>query len=156
MENSRLFSQIMDEYGSQESESKGPVEKEKKKERPTTPEKDSSKKEQINLMQDEERVTGAVAFSVYKGYFYFAGGWFWAPIILLLLAVSEAAHGNFILPLSLKVPKANTSVVANSLFLSFWTSESIPGFSQGQYMGTYAGIGVATAFLLFLLSFTMR
>lgn len=47
-------------------------------------------------------------------------------------------------------------LVATTLFLGFWTAGSIPGFSQGDYMATYAGIGVATAVVLFSLSFTIR
>lgn len=46
--------------------------------------------------------------------------------------------------------------VANNLFLGFWTSQSIGGFSQGDYMGTYAGLGVGIAVFSFMLSFFMR
>lgn len=31
--------------------------------------------------------------------------------------------------------------VANNLFLGFWTGGRIKGFSQGQYMAAYGGLG---------------
>lgn len=31
--------------------------------------------------------------------------------------------------------------VGNNLFLGFWTAESIDGFTQGQYMAVYGGLG---------------
>lgn len=31
--------------------------------------------------------------------------------------------------------------VGNNLFLGFWTGGTIDGFSQGQYMAVYAGLG---------------
>lgn len=47
-------------------------------------------------------------------------------------------------------------LVANTLFLGFWTSSTIPGFSQGDYMGTYAALGVGAGIFSFALSFTVR
>jgi ATP-binding cassette, subfamily C (CFTR/MRP), member 1 len=38
----------------------------------------------------------------------------------------------------------------------FWTSESIDGFSQGQYMGLYAGLGAAQAVTTFFVGFSIR
>ena len=46
-------------------------------------------------------------------------------------------------------------VVANNLVLGFWTSSSIHGFSQGDYMGTYAALGVASGIFSFALSFSI-
>ena len=46
--------------------------------------------------------------------------------------------------------------VANNLFLGFWTSQSIHGFKSGDYMATYAALGVAIAIFSFTLSFTIR
>ncbi|KAG8997825.1 hypothetical protein FRB94_007433 [Tulasnella sp. JGI-2019a] len=89
-------------------------------------------KENEGMMQDEERNTGAVAFSVYKQYLQAAGGLYWAPVIILLLTLNEATN------------------VATNLFLGYWSGQTISGFSQGQYMGVYAGIGAAQAVLSFL------
>jgi hypothetical protein len=46
-----------------------------------------------------------------------------------------------------------SSLVGNNLFLGFWTSSSIHGFRQGDYMAVYAGLGLAQAFFSFLTSF---
>jgi ATP-binding cassette subfamily C (CFTR/MRP) protein 1 len=46
------------------------------------------------------------------------------------------------------------SAVGNTLFLGFWTAESIPGFKQGHYMAVYGGLGVALALITFVLCFS--
>ncbi|KAJ3481401.1 hypothetical protein NLI96_g7684 [Meripilus lineatus] len=135
-EHSVLFSQIMNEYGSPETTEKGAVEEAKVQES-SGGEEVKQQKAQIGLMQDEERLTGSVSFKVYAGYFRFSGGLVWAPLILLLLTLSQAAQ------------------VANNLFLGYWTAGSIPGFSQGEYMATYAGLGAAAAVFSFALSFAL-
>lgn len=38
--------------------------------------------------------------------------------------------------------------MSGTLFLGWWTSQKIPGFSQGAYMGLYAGLGSAQALLI--------
>lgn len=45
-------------------------------------------------MQEEERETGAVAWSTYVNYQKRAGGTFWMPIIVFLLAAGQAAQGT--------------------------------------------------------------
>ncbi|KAG9026448.1 hypothetical protein FRB95_008855 [Tulasnella sp. JGI-2019a] len=95
-------------------------------------------KENEGMMQNEERNTGAVAFSVYKRYLRAAGGLYWAPVIITLLTLNEATN------------------VATNLLLGYWSGQTISGFSQGQYMGVYAGIGVAQAFLSFLAASSIR
>ena len=49
-----------------------------------------------------------------------------------------------------------TSIVATQLFLGFWTSQSIPGFGQAEYIGIYAGLGIANGVFSFLLAFIIR
>jgi ATP-binding cassette subfamily C (CFTR/MRP) protein 1 len=61
----------------------------------------------------------------------------WAPTIILLLILSQMAN------------------VGNSLFLSFWTDQSL-GFTQSGYMGAYAGLGAATAVTSFAVSYAFR
>ena len=46
------------------------------------------------LMTEEERNRGAVPTSVYTQYLKFAGGVIWAPVIILLLTLSQGASGN--------------------------------------------------------------
>ncbi|KAF8882127.1 P-loop containing nucleoside triphosphate hydrolase protein [Infundibulicybe gibba] len=93
------------------------------------------KKANAVLMQAEERNTGSVSWDTYKKYLRFAGGIFWAPVILILLTITQAAQ------------------VGNNLFLGFWTANTIPGFRQGDYMAVYAALGVAQALFSFILSF---
>lgn len=45
------------------------------------------------LMVDEERERGAVSWSIYRDYLKYAGGAYWAPIILLLLTLMQVAQG---------------------------------------------------------------
>ncbi|EKM53211.1 uncharacterized protein PHACADRAFT_259405 [Phanerochaete carnosa HHB-10118-sp] len=132
MHNSVLFSRVMDEYGNLEKEK---AEKEQKKEQEKAV--DGAKKEgkKAGLIQEEERITGSVAGKVYARYFRFAGGLIQVPILLLLLAGYQGAS------------------VANNLFLGFWTAQSIHGFRSGDYMGTYAALGISIAVFSFALSF---
>lgn len=106
-----------------------------------------------NLMQTEERATGAVTFQTYIKYLRFGGRYvgvrvnissahisisvWWAPTIIILLILSQMAN------------------VGNSLFLSFWTDQSL-GFTQSGYMGAYAGLGAATAVTSFAVSYAFR
>ncbi|KAG8877736.1 hypothetical protein FRB97_003150 [Tulasnella sp. 331] len=83
------------------------------------------------MMQAEERNTGAVAFDVYKKYLRSAGGLIWAPLILALLTFAEATN------------------VGTNLFLGYWSGQTISGFTQGQYMAVYAGLGAAQALFSF-------
>ena len=46
--------------------------------------------------------------------------------------------------------------VGNNLFLGFWTAESIHGFSEGDYIAVYTGLGVAQGIFMFILSFTFK
>ncbi|THG96760.1 hypothetical protein EW026_g5132 [Hermanssonia centrifuga] len=136
MDDSVLFSRVMDEFGNMENEKEGEKEGEKDAKKALDPAKDKLTKKS-NLMQEEERLTGSVSNSVYTKYLRFAGGLIWAPTVLVMLTAYQGAS------------------VANNLFLGFWTSESIHGFTQGDYMGTYAALGVAMALFSFALSFTI-
>jgi hypothetical protein len=92
MKDSVVFSRLMDEYGSleEEAEKKGT---EKEGAAPNSPE-ELSKKAVATLMQAEERNTGSVTWQVYAKYLHFAGGIIWAPVILLLLTLTQGAQGN--------------------------------------------------------------
>ncbi len=81
----------------------------------------------VGLEEAEERETGAVSWAAYTGYIRAMGNPLWAIIIFGSLALGQIAN------------------VANSLMLGFWSGQTISGWSQGQYMGVYAGFGVAMA-----------
>lgn len=89
MANGRMFARLMEEYGSQENKKEGVVDvkKDNKAAVPAKVEKGTQK-----LMQDEERLTGAVTWSVYSRYIGFAGGWTILPLILFAV-LSEGAQG---------------------------------------------------------------
>ncbi|KAJ9097159.1 hypothetical protein QFC21_004828 [Naganishia friedmannii] len=85
---------------------------------------------------DEERDKGAISGKTYAAYgkAMMKGG----PVTcaLVCIALSECAQ------------------VGNTLSLGFWSSSSIKGFHQGQYMGIYAGLGVAIALFTFIGAYT--
>lgn len=136
MENSVVFSRLMEEHGNLEKEDNNDVQRvealmstvlrEDKKDGPADV-----------LMQAEERNIGAVTWSTYITYFRYAGGIIWVPIIIFCLVSYQGAQ------------------VANNIFLGLWTAESIEGFTQADYMGTYAALGAASALFALLLSFTL-
>ncbi|KAG5635613.1 hypothetical protein H0H81_010631 [Sphagnurus paluster] len=134
LENGTVFPSLMEEYGSLEVK-KGAV-KLGDQALAATGGVDQNDKKAVEevLMQAEERNTGAVSWDVYKKYMRYAGGTFWAPIILVLLVLYEGSQ------------------VGNNLFLGFWTGNTIKGFTQGKYMAVYAGLGAAQALFSFLLS----
>ena len=99
-----MFSHLMEEYGNFEAEadanshlsSKREVKIDAKIE--DSMEGDHKKNSNTNmasLMQTEERNTGAVTWTVYQKYLGFAGGMIWAPIIVLLLMLTQGAQGVF-------------------------------------------------------------
>lgn len=99
MKDSVLFSRVMEEYGTQEHKKTGdlPDIEEIISEKPQSLARD--KEDEISnerLMQDEERLTGAVSGTVYKKYFKYAGGYARLPIILLLLAGYQGAQGTHV------------------------------------------------------------
>ncbi|KAJ9111012.1 hypothetical protein QFC22_006657 [Naganishia vaughanmartiniae] len=88
------------------------------------------------IHMEEEREEGAISGNTYAAYgkAMMKGG----PIMcaLVCIALSECAQ------------------VGNTLSLGFWSSSSIEGFQQGQYMGIYAGLGVAIAVFTFIAAYT--
>ncbi|MCJ1276313.1 hypothetical protein MMC21_004118 [Puttea exsequens] len=88
------------------------------------------------LMQQEERAVKAVSWGVYAAYVRASGSILYAPLVLFLLVLSQGAN------------------ITTSLWLSWWTSNQF-GYSTGQYIGTYAALGVVQAFLMFAFSVTL-
>ncbi|KAI0700340.1 ATP-dependent bile acid permease [Cytidiella melzeri] len=112
MRDSVLFSRVMEEYGTRaqgrQADHAGIPEANTEKIQDRV--RDSSCEKGV-LMQEEERITGAVSGTVYKKYFQYA--------------------------------------VSNSLFLGFWTSQSIDGFTQVDYIAVYAALGAAVGLFSF-------
>ena len=88
------------------------------------------------LMQQEERAVKSVNLGVYTAYVRASGSLLYAPMIFIFLVASQGAN------------------IVTSLWLSWWTSNKF-GYSTGQYIGAYAGLGVIQALLMFLFSVTL-
>lgn len=88
------------------------------------------------LMQQEERAVKSVSWGVYLAYIRASGSLLFAPMVLLLLVISQGAN------------------IVTSLWLSWWTSNQF-GFTEGQYIGTYAVLGVVQACLMFAFSVSL-
>ncbi|KAF4584938.1 hypothetical protein EYR40_001764 [Pleurotus pulmonarius] len=135
MKESVSFGRLIEEFGTMEDEEAESPERDVPelmiREQKGTPVDEN--RNTTALMQTEERNTGAVTWETYAKYLRFGGGIFWAPWIITLLALNQAA------------------AVGNNLFLGFWTGQTISGFTQGSYMGVYAGLGVANALFSFML-----
>lgn len=91
------------------------------------------KKRGAALMQQEEKAEASVPWSVYGAYVRASGSLLNAPLVFLVLVLSQGAN------------------IMTSLWLSYWTSDRF-GLSTGQYMGAYAGLGALQALLMFLFS----
>jgi hypothetical protein len=98
-----IFSHLMEEYGNLEAEADAnnhPSTKRKVKKGvdadDSTEEGGPKKNSNMALIQTEERNTGAVTWAVYQKYLGFAGGMIWAPIIVLLLMLTQGAQGVFL------------------------------------------------------------
>ncbi|KAG9689032.1 ABC multidrug transporter-like protein, partial [Aureobasidium melanogenum] len=108
------------------------IEEEKKDVQKTS----GGKKPAAALMQAEERAVKSVSFHIYKAYIKASGSLAVAPLILLVLILSQGAN------------------ISTSLWLSWWTSNKF-GYSKGVYIGVYAALGVSQAVLMFAFSSTL-
>jgi ATP-binding cassette, subfamily C (CFTR/MRP), member 1 len=103
------------------------------------------------LMQDEDRNTGQIQWSIYGLYIVAAGGFTVCLFVLFLLLAEQAAQSNvkiwLLLPLTLPFS------VVTTLVLGWWTAGSIKGFDNNQYIGLYTGIGGVQAMISFFNSF---
>lgn len=94
MKDSVVFSHLMDEYGSLDQEDEVEKKGNNKEGATARAPEDMNDKKAAALMQEEERNTGSVTWGVYTKYLHFAGGIIWAPVIFLLLTVTQGAQGN--------------------------------------------------------------
>ncbi|KAJ8076751.1 hypothetical protein PM082_001174 [Marasmius tenuissimus] len=133
-ENGPIFSRLINEYGQRS----GPtVQKAKIEVKDTTSKPEENDKLAEVLMQAEERNTGAVTWGTYTNYFRHAGSVAWVPVLLFLLVLTQSSE------------------VGNNLVLGFWTSLSIEGFDNGEYMALYAGLGTAQAVFTYIISYAV-
>ena len=88
------------------------------------------------LMQQEERAVKSVSWAVYAAYIKASGSILSGPFVILLLIISQGAN------------------ITTSLWLSWWTSDKF-GYTTGQYIGAYAGLGVIQALMMFAFSVSL-
>jgi ATP-binding cassette subfamily C (CFTR/MRP) protein 1 len=138
-----MFKQLMNEYGSLEKTSEdadntkaAPAAVSEAGIAPVASKK-GVKSEAQALMTAEERNTGAVTGETYLKYFRAGGSIAWGPAILTFVLLQQASQ------------------VINNLFLGYWSAESLPGFSNNDYMAAYAGLGAAQAIFTFVCSFSV-
>ena len=153
MKRGDMFARLMEEYGSQEENmNEDPV---TDKQAGSSAVAGEAKKATQKLMQDEERLTGAVTWSVYSKYIAYGGGWRIVPLVLLAM-MYQGAQGGFIDDERRWPQYADCCLVASTIVLGLWTSSSIHGFTQSDYMGTYVALGVGSGLFAFALTWNMR
>jgi len=94
MKDGRVFSRLIEEYGSLDQEEDDKTKSEKEAGVASNVDDISTRKVDGPLMQAEERNVGSVTWQVYGKYLRFAGGVAWAPVILILLTISQVAQGK--------------------------------------------------------------
>ncbi|KAJ5960140.1 ABC transporter integral membrane type 1 [Penicillium vulpinum] len=142
MRDNEVFKRLMSTSGQEDMKEKEEEEEEEaidevmdeKDEKAPSLKKAAPKKPVAALMQQEEKATKSVGWSVWKAYIKASGSYLNAIVILLLLAVVNVAN------------------IWTSLWLSYWTSNKYPGLSTGQYIGIYAGLGGGVVILMFVFS----
>ncbi|KAJ5294250.1 hypothetical protein N7508_009071 [Penicillium antarcticum] len=138
MRDNALFKRLMStsrQEDTKEEESEAVDEAvEEAEEKQPVPKKTSPAKPSGALMQNEEKATASVGWSVWKAYIRASGSYLNAVMVLILIAAVNVAN------------------IWTSLWLSYWTSDKYPSFSTGQYIGVYAGLGVSVAILMFSFS----
>ena len=98
MADSVLFSRVMEEYGTREHGKKSDrasVQETLVEDKAKDADQDKSTATD-KLIQDEERLVGAVSGAVYRKYFKFAGGYTRLFIILALIAAFQGAQGAYL------------------------------------------------------------
>lgn len=127
MNNHAGFQQLMETTAVEEKQEPEAEEEDAGEEKKT----EKKKHKAPALMQAEEKSVKSVSWTVYADYVRASGSLLNAPIIFLLLLLSQGAN------------------ISTSLWLSWWTSNKF-GYSNGVYIGVYAALGAAQAILLFL------
>ena len=93
-----------------------------------------SSKDARELMNVEERAVGSVKGSVWLQYMHANGGWSYLTSLLLLLALTQVGR------------------IGTDYWLVIWTNNSVPSFTQGEYVGVYVAWGVGQAIIFYSIS----
>ncbi|CAE6465597.1 unnamed protein product [Rhizoctonia solani] len=123
------FARFQRQFGTKEEEE----EEEEKQAEAIEATENKPKKDQTpakQLMQTEERNTGAISGSAYLDYFKAANGRILIPLLLLVILLTQGA------------------TVMSAYWLVYW-QEMKWAYPQGFYMGIYAGLGAAQAISIF-------
>ncbi|KAI8910190.1 P-loop containing nucleoside triphosphate hydrolase protein [Gorgonomyces haynaldii] len=134
------FAQLMRDYGNTEEQDD---EKEKVEPVPSGPEEEvlsriekllemKQESENKELMTKEDRETGSVPAYVWFMYAKASGG---VPFLI----------GLFMLLVLMQVSRVGTD-----FWLTIWTNNSVPSFSQGAYVGVYSAWSVLQALFLYI------
>ncbi|KAF8557120.1 P-loop containing nucleoside triphosphate hydrolase protein [Imleria badia] len=123
------FCKFIEEFGSQQDNS------EKNAGEKNDMVRDDKKEQHVGIkgkamMQEEERITGAISWKVYREYLSAGHGVVLVPIVFLSLALLQG------------------SSVLSSYWLVYW-EEMKWDYPRGFYMGIYAALGVSQALTMF-------
>lgn len=137
MRNNEAFQKLMASTAQEEAaEEEAEVNDDEVEEEKKDVQKKKISKRGMALMQQEERAMKSVSWNVYAAYIRASGSMLNGPLVLLLLALSQAAN------------------IITSLWLSYWVSNKY-GLATGQYIGIYAALGVVQALLMFAFSVSL-
>lgn len=138
MANSADFKQLIannaQEEDKEKKEKKPDDEDEIEDEKKQPKKKKGGKKPGAALMQAEEKAVEGVSSQIYSAYLKASGGLWVAPLVFILLLLTQGAN------------------IMTNLWLSYWTANKYPGLSMGDYVGIYAGLGALQALLMFVFS----
>ncbi|KAK0542683.1 hypothetical protein OC845_006498 [Tilletia horrida] len=135
-----VFAALIAEHGVEETEVQKEDQAEDKREQELKPVKAAAPGTAAGsgaMMSTEEREVGAVSFKVYWRYLTSAGSAWWAFWLFSIMTLIQVAQ------------------IGNNLLLRYWSEGSIAGWREGQYMGLYAGFGVAQAVFVFAGSYSV-
>ncbi|KAK4055619.1 hypothetical protein OIV83_000165 [Microbotryomycetes sp. JL201] len=121
-----VFSQMYHEFVGQGEDKKEEQEEAEEEAVEETGKPKDEKKKGKAIMQEEERVTGAVGWPIYKAFFHAAKGYITVPVLMVALIFMQVAQ------------------VLSAYWLVWWQKDE---FNQpnGFYMGLYAFLGVMQA-----------
>ncbi|KAJ5928698.1 ABC transporter integral membrane type 1 [Penicillium verhagenii] len=139
MRDNELFQRLMATSGqedaneeSEKTEEAG--EKVQETQEATTKKAAPAKPTGVSMMQQEEKATSSVGWSVWKAYIRASGSYFNAIAILFFLALANVAN------------------IWTSLWLSYWTDDKYPHLSTGAYIGIYAALATSVVLIMFTFS----
>ena len=137
MQNNEGFQDMMRSTAQEEQDEKeSKTDEDKPEDSKKAATKRKAAKKGAALMQQEERAINSVSWGVYGAYIRASGSILNGPFIVFLLIIAQGAN------------------ITTSLWLSWWTSNKF-GYSTGQYIGAYAGLGVVQALLMFAFSVSL-